>query len=88
MARTFRATLEIATQGQSTFGKVPLDATIVEELGLRPGESIRAELRGTDFLGKVHGSMHAPSLLIPLDVLSAHGLREGQGVRLAILGRP
>jgi len=88
VARTFRATLSLATQGKSTYGKVALDSTVVEELGLRPGESVRATMRNTEFTGKVHGSMHAPGLLVPLDVIRALGLREGQGVRVTVHGRP
>lgn len=88
MARTFRATLSLANQGKTTFGKVPLDATVVEDLGLRPGESVRATMRGTEFTGKVHGSLSAPGLLVPLDVIRALGLREGQGVRVTVHGRP
>jgi len=32
--------------------------------------------------------MQSPGLLVPLDVINALGLREGQGVRLTVLGRP
>jgi antitoxin component of MazEF toxin-antitoxin module len=60
---------------------------VVDELGLRPGESLRASLRGTEFTGKVAGSLKAPGLVVPEDVVRALGLREGQGVRLTVLGR-
>lgn len=88
MARTFRALLTIANQGSTPYGRISLDETVVEELGLRPGESVRASLRGTDFTGKVHGSPRSPGLLVPMDVVRALGLREGQGVRITVLGRP
>jgi antitoxin component of MazEF toxin-antitoxin module len=88
VSRTFKATLEMTTQGQATFGKIQLEPSVVDELGLRPGEAVRAQMRGTDFTGKVHGSMKSPGLLVPLDVISALGLREGQGVRITVLGRP
>ena len=87
MARTFRATLSLSMQGKTAYGKVPIDETVVEELGLRPGETLRAEMRGTQFTGKVHGSMKAPGLLVPIDVVRSLGLREGQGVRVTVHGR-
>jgi len=59
----------------------------VEELGLRPGETLRASMRGTQFTGKVHGSMKSPGLLVPIDVVRSLGLREGQGVRVTVHGR-
>jgi antitoxin component of MazEF toxin-antitoxin module len=74
-------------QGKTAYGKVPIDETVVEELGLRPGETLRAEMRGTQFTGKVHGSMKAPGLLVPIDVVRSLGLREGQGVRVTVHGR-
>ncbi len=87
MARTFRATLAISMQGKTAYGKVPIDETVVEELGLRPGETLRASMRGTQFTGKVHGSMKSPGLLVPIDVVRSLGLREGQGVRVTVHGR-
>ncbi len=87
MARTFRATLSLSMQGKTAYGKVPIDDTVVEELGLRPGETLRAEMRGTQFTGKVHGSMKSPGLLVPIDVIRSLGLREGQGVRVTVHGR-
>lgn len=88
MARTFRATLTFSTLGQTTYGKIQLDDVVVSDLGLRPGENVRASLRGTDFTGRVHGSMKAPGLLVPLEVIRSLGLREGQGVRITVHGRP
>jgi antitoxin component of MazEF toxin-antitoxin module len=87
LARTFRATLSLSMQGKTAYGKVPIDDTVVEELGLRPGETLRAEMRGTQFTGKVHGSMKSPGLLVPIDVIRSLGLREGQGVRVTVHGR-
>ncbi|HJT38649.1 MAG TPA: hypothetical protein VJ818_09500 [Actinomycetota bacterium] len=87
MARTFRATLSLSMQGKTAYGKVPIDEAVVEELGLRPGETLRAEMRGTQFTGKVHGSMKSPGLLVPIDVVRSLGLREGQGVRVTVHGR-
>ena len=87
MARTFRATLSLSMQGKIAYGKVPIDETVVEELGLRPGETLRASMRGTQFTGKVHGSMKSPGLLVPIDVVRSLGLREGQGVRVTVHGR-
>jgi antitoxin component of MazEF toxin-antitoxin module len=74
-------------QGKTAYGKVPIDEAVVEELGLRPGETLRAEMRGTQFTGKVHGSMKSPGLLVPIDVVRSLGLREGQGVRVTVHGR-
>jgi hypothetical protein len=87
LARTFRATLSLSMQGKTAYGKVPIDETVVEELGLRPGETLRASMRGTQFTGKVHGSMKSPGLLVPIDVVRSLGLREGQGVRVTVHGR-
>ncbi len=87
MSRTFRATLSLSQQGKTTYGKVPIDSEVVEEMGLRPGETLRASMRGTQFTGKVFGSMRSPGLLVPLDVVRSLGLREGQGVRVTVLGR-
>jgi len=87
LARTFRATLALSMQGKTAYGKVPIDETVVEELGLRPGETLRASMRGTQFTGKVHGSMKSPGLLVPIDVVRSLGLREGQGVRVTVHGR-
>jgi hypothetical protein len=87
LARTFRATLSLSMQGKTTYGKVPIDSDVVEELGLRPGETLRASMRGTNFTGKVHGSMKAPGLLVPIDVVNSLGLRDGQGVRVTVHGR-
>ena len=88
MARTFRATLSLSLQGKTTYGKIAIDPQVVDDLGLRPGESVRASLRGTDFTGKVHGSLKTPGLLVPIEVIREHGLREGQGVRITVHGRP
>lgn len=87
MARTFRATLSLSMQGKTAYGKVPIDGSVVEELGLRPGETLRASMRGTQFTGKVHGSMKSPGLLVPIDVVRSLGLRDGQGVRVTVHGR-
>ena len=87
MARTFRGTLSLSLQGKTTQGKVPIDETVVQEMGLKPGEQVRASMRGTDFVGKVFGSLRAPGLLVPMDVVRALGLREGQGVRVTVHGR-
>jgi antitoxin component of MazEF toxin-antitoxin module len=87
LARTFRATISISMQGKSTFGKVPIDAEVVDDLGLKPGETLRASMRGTNFTGKVFGSMKSPGLLVPIDVVRSLGLREGQGVRVTVHGR-
>ena len=83
MARTFRATVTMGGQ----VARVPIAADVAEELGLRPGESLRASLRGTEFTGKVSGSLKSPSLAVPIDVINALGIRAGQGVRLTVLGR-
>lgn len=88
MAKTFRATLSLTKQGSSAVGRVDLDETVVSDLGLRPGESVRATLRGQDFTGKVHGSPGSPGLLVPIDIVRALGLRDGQGVRVTVHGRP
>lgn len=83
MARTFRATLSLGSGG----GKIPLDPEVVDELGLRPGETLRASLRGQEFTGKVSGSLKAPGLSVPPDVVRSLGLRDGQGVRVTVHGR-
>lgn len=88
MASTFRATLTLAMQGANAVAKVPLDLEVVTDMGLRPGESVRATIRSTNFVGKVHGSSATPGLLIPADVVQTLGLREGQGLRVTIHGRP
>lgn len=87
MARTFRATLEMPARAKSAHGKVVIAPEVVEELGLQPGESLRAVMRGTEFTGKVLGSQKSPALQVPGDVVRALGLREGQGVRVTVLGR-
>jgi len=87
LARTFRATLSLSMQGKTTFGKVPIDSDVVDDLGLKPGETLRASMRGQHFTGKVHGSMKTPGLLVPMDVVNSLGLREGQGVRVTVHGR-
>ncbi len=84
MARTFRSTVTLAGDGQA---RVPLSTEVVEDLGPRPGESLKASMRGTEFTGKVAGSLRSPGLVIPEDVVRALGLREGQGVRLTVIGR-
>jgi antitoxin component of MazEF toxin-antitoxin module len=87
VSRTFRATLEIPAQSRGAHGRVTLAAEVVEELGLQPGESLRAVMRGTEFTGKVLGSQKSPGLQVPGDVLRALSLRDGQGVRVTVLGR-
>lgn len=87
MATTFQATISLSLQGKTTFGKIPIEAAVVEEMGLRPGESLRASMRKTEFTGKVHGSLKSPGLLVPMEVVRALGLRDGQGVRVTVLGR-
>lgn len=87
MARTFRATISITGSGRTPVARVPIAAEVAEELGLRPGESLRASLRGTEFTGTVSGSLRSPSLAVPMDVITALGIREGQGVRLTVIGR-
>lgn len=84
MARTFRSTVSLAGNGQA---RVPLAPEVVDEIGPRPGESLKASMRGTEFTGKVAGSLKSPGLVIPEDVVRALGLREGQGVRLTVIGR-
>jgi hypothetical protein len=84
VARTFRSTVTLAGDGQA---RVPLSTEVVDDLGPRPGESLKASMRGTEFTGKVAGSLRSPGLLIPEDVVRALGLREGQGVRLTVIGR-
>lgn len=87
MPRTFKATLTLHLQGKTTYGKIPIEQTVVDDLGLRPGETVRASLRGQDFTGKVFGSLKTPGLLVPIDVVRALNLREGQGVRVTVHGR-
>ncbi len=87
MARTFRATLTLSLHGKSTEGKVPIDETVVDEMGLKPGEVVRASMRGTQFTGKVSGSLRSPGLQVPMDVVRSLGLRDGQGVRVTVHGR-
>lgn len=87
MARTFRATISLSLQGKTTYGKVPIDPALVEDMGLRPGEAVRASVRKTDFTGKVHGSLKAPGLLVPIDIVRALNLRDGQGVNITVYGR-
>jgi antitoxin component of MazEF toxin-antitoxin module len=87
VARTFRATISLSLQGKTTYGKVPIDSEVVEEMGLRPGEAVRASVRKTDFTGKVHGSLKTPGLLVPMDVVRALNLRDGQGVNVTVYGR-
>ncbi len=84
MSRTFRATINLGTKSEA---KIPLSTEVVEELGLKPGEALRASMRGTEFTGKVAGSLKAPGLVVPEDVVRTLGLREGQGVRLTVIGR-
>lgn len=85
--RTFRSTLTFSVHNQMQYGKVPLDEGVVADLGLRPGETVRASLRGTEFTGRIHGSIKAPGLLVPIDIVRSLGLRDGQGVRLTVHGR-
>jgi antitoxin component of MazEF toxin-antitoxin module len=83
VARTFRATVTLS----NSQARIPIATDVVEELGLRPGESLRASMRGTEFTGKVSGSLKTPGLVVPEDVVRALGLRDGQGVRLTVIGR-
>jgi len=83
----FRATLEMTMHNKSAYARVPIAPEIVSDLGLRPGDTLRASLRGTEFTGKVHGSLRTPGLLVPMDVVETLGLREGQGVRVTVIGR-
>ena len=87
MARMFRATLEMTMHNKNPYARVPIATEVVEELGLRPGDTLKASMRGTEFTGKVHGSLKTPGLLVPMDVVRTLGLREGQGVRITVLGR-
>ena len=87
MARTFRATLTMSLQGKNTEGRVPIADDVVSEMGLKPGEVVRASMRGTQFNGKVSGSLRAPGLQVPMDVVRSLGLRDGQGVRVTVHGR-
>jgi antitoxin component of MazEF toxin-antitoxin module len=86
VARTFRATLEISPQGR-TNGKVVIAPEVVDELGLHPGDALRAVVRGTEFTGKVLGSQRSPALQVPGEVVRSLGLREGQGLRVTVIGR-
>jgi antitoxin component of MazEF toxin-antitoxin module len=83
----FRATLEMTMHNKNPYARVPIATEVVEELGLRPGDTLKASMRGTEFTGKVHGSLKTPGLLVPMDVVRTLGLREGQGVRITVLGR-
>ncbi|MHB8513069.1 MAG: hypothetical protein ACYDCC_12925 [Actinomycetota bacterium] len=85
--RTFRATVTISTAGRSPVARVPIASEVADELGLRPGESLRASIRGAEFTGKVSGSLRTPSLAVPMDVINTLGIRAGQGVRLTVIGR-
>jgi hypothetical protein len=85
--RMFRATLEMTMHQKSSYARVPIAQEIVSDLGLRPGDTLRASMRGTEFTGKVHGSLRTPGLLVPMDVVKTLGLREGQGVRITVIGR-
>jgi hypothetical protein len=87
VARMFRATLEMTMHNKSPYARVPIATEVVSDLGLRPGDTLRASMRGTEFTGKVHGSLKTPGLLVPMDVVQTLGLREGQGVRVTVLGR-
>lgn len=87
MARTFRATVTVSEGSRQQVARVPIAPEVAEELGLRPGEALRASLRGQEFTGKVSGSLKAPNLAVPLDVVKALGIRSGQGVRLTVHGR-
>lgn len=87
MARMFRATLEMTMHSKNPYARVPIANEVVDELGLRPGDTLRASMRGTEFTGKVHGSLKTPGLLVPIDVVKTLGLRAGQGVRVTVLGR-
>lgn len=87
MARTFRATISFSGGGRTPVARVPIAPEIAEELGLRPGESLRASMRGAEFTGTVSGSLKSPSLSVPMDVITTLGIREGQGVRMTVIGR-
>lgn len=87
MAKTFQATITLSLAGKTTYGKVPIDGQVVDEMGLRPGESVRASLRKQEFTGKVHGSLKSPGLLVPMDIVRSLNIRDGQGVRVTIHGR-
>lgn len=87
MARTFKATLTLSMQGREALGKVPIDSEIVKEMGLKPGETLRASMRGKEFTGRVSGSLRSPGLTVPIDVVRSLNLREGQGVRVTVHGR-
>ncbi|HEX9697672.1 MAG TPA: hypothetical protein VGB64_15325 [Actinomycetota bacterium] len=87
MARTFRATISFSGAGGTPVARVPIAPEIAEELGLRPGESLRASMRGAEFTGTVSGSLKSPSLSVPMDVIATLGIREGQGVRMTVIGR-
>jgi hypothetical protein len=85
--RMFRATLEMTMHQKNSYARVPIAQEIVSDLGLRPGDTLKASMRGTEFTGKVHGSLRTPGLLVPMDVVKTLGLREGQGVRITVIGR-
>lgn len=87
MSRTFEATLSLTLREKTTQGKVPIDAAIVAEMGLKPGEALRASMRGKEFTGKVSGSLKSPGLQVPMDIINSLKLRDGQGVRVTVLGR-
>lgn len=74
-------------QGKEAQGKVAIDADVVKEMGLKPGETLRASMRGTQFTGRVSGSLRSPGLVVPIDVVRSLNLREGQGVRVTVHGR-
>lgn len=87
MARTFKATLALSMQGREASGKVPIDTDVAKEMGLKPGETLRASMRGREFTGRVSGSLRSPGLIVPIDVIRSLNLREGQGVRVTVHGR-
>lgn len=87
MARTFRATITVSDAGRTPVARVLIAPEVAEELGLRPGESLRASMRGTEFTGKVSGSLKQPSLAVPMEVINTLGIKAGQGVRLTVIGR-
>jgi len=87
VSRTFEATLSLTLKDKTTQGKVPIDTAIVAEMGLKPGEALRASMRGKEFTAKVSGSLKTPGLQVPMDIINALKLRDGQGVRVTVLGR-
>jgi len=59
----FRATLEMTMHNKSPYARVSIDGEVVSDLGLRPGDTLRASVRGTEFTGKVHDRSRRPVCL-------------------------